>query len=736
MKSVWAKNLLTEKNTTLAFSLDLNSKEAFKMKIAGASCYRIYLDGQFVGFGPQRAAKGYARVEELSLCGKRLVVEVENIYVESFWIIKQTPFFACEVETERGKTYEASDFICRLLTDRLQKVQRYSYQRGFIETYKMKADRWALYAGDAYDAAVVETEQVASPKLLGCFVDRAKYCVHMPVAEIERGWVSVDESLPVWRDRAHWLVGTELEGFFTEEWEDAATDETSRFVYHTENKPANAVYAYKTVDLSRAITGFTKLKVKAEKAGVVYVLYDELLWHERGKREKDVSFNRNMTSNVFKWQFESAGEFSVETFEPYTWRYACIVYSEGVSVEEIAVRDYENPNVDRMKFTCTDKRVEKIMEAARDTLAQNAADLLTDCPSRERAGWLSDSWFSSVAERLFTGDNQAERAFLDNYAKAKMEGLPEGMIPMCYPSDYLGKTYIPNWSLWYIMEIVKYAEVYGRDKVVENAKDTVFGVLSFFEKYENEFGLLENLESWVFVEWSAANDADHICGVNVASNIHYAACLENAGKLYGEAAFVKKAQAIRERIKELAFDGRFFVDNLIRDDKGKLKQSGLLTEVCQYYAFWFNGISKEEYPALYSELMERLGTKRMEGYLPEVGTPNVMYGLYMRIDLLMREGKRAQVLEECLRLFTPMAERTGTLWEHNNICASCDHGFAAYASKWLVYALTGYDCIAGGSVAEEGIGIDCEMSLPLAANGGYLEISVKNNRVTAKTVRG
>ena len=75
--------------------------------------------------------------------------------------------------------------------------------------------------------------------------------------------------------------------------------------------------------------------------------------------------------------------------------------------------------------------------------------------------------------------------------------------------------------------------------------------------------------------------------------------------------------------------------------------------------------------------------------MPEVAKPNVMYGLYMRIDLLMRSGEREKVLEECIRLFSPMAKRTGTLWEHNNISASCNHGFAAYSIKWILYALTG-----------------------------------------------
>jgi alpha-L-rhamnosidase len=171
----------------------------------------------------------------------------------------------------------------------------------------------------------------------------------------------------------------------------------------------------------------------------------------------------------------------------------------------------------------------------------------------------------------------------------------------------------------------------------------------------------------------------------------YAACLKASGELYMDQALLEKAHRVEAFLRENAFDGRFFVDNLIRTASGELVQSGLLTEVCQYYGFWLNFISKEEYPQLYRELMENLGENRAEGYLPEMGKPNVMYGQYMRIDLLMRDGKREQVLEECKKLLLPMALRTGTLWEHNNISASCDHGFAAYSVKWLIFGLTGLD---------------------------------------------
>ena len=104
-----------------------------------------------------------------------------------------------------------------------------------------------------------------------------------------------------------------------------------------------------------------------------------------------------------------------------------------------------------------------------------------------------------------------------------------------------------------------------------------------------------------------------------------------------------------------------------------------------------------------------------------------MYGIYMRLDLLMRMGERKKVLGECRRIFGKMARRTGTLWEHNAIYASCDHGFASYAARWLIWALTGYDCLSAAPAAKEGIGIDCDMSVPLRK--GRLKIKVENNRV-------
>lgn len=680
MRFIWGKGLTEQMNLTLAFAIEFDAAQKCELHMAALSAYKIYTENGFIAFGPQRAAHGYARTRDYAFVAKRLVVEVNSPYCRSYYRPKQTPFFACELKAD-GKVYGAEDFICYRNETRVQKVQRYDGQRGFAEAYKLNKDDFDAYFDGSL--APIPVEDVAPYKLLPSYVSEPKYELLYPTCAFESGAVDIDDDRTPWRQRADLFVGTQYDGYKAEEWEDLPTDEVCKFIYLPNEQ--NGAAAYSTVDFGRSLTGFIELSVTAVRGGKLYFIFDEVLGGKGENGETIVDFTRNNCANVFKWTFEKSGQFKVSTFDPYTVRYARIVYTEGISFT-CAVRTYENPDAEKYRLSSDDDRINKIIEAARNTFAQNAADILTDCPSRERAGWLADSYFSSEAEYIFCGNNAAEKTFLENYALSDRSGMPEGIIPMCYPADTV--TYIPNWNLWYVLEVAKYASRYGYDDVVNKSLDTVRGVLSYFEKKENEVGLLENLEGWVFVEWSAANDGAHLKGVNVPSNFCYAAVLDAAAELLGDKKYSAKADKIREFIKKEAYNGEFFVDNLIREGD-RLVRTEYITEVCQYYGFWFDGISKEDYPALYDELMNNLGIKRKEGYRPEIATSNVMFGLYMRIDLLMREGDGKAVLDECLDLFLPMAEKTGTLWEHNGTKASCNHGFSSYAVKWLRFALTG-----------------------------------------------
>lgn len=730
--AVWAEGQKNQMNRAFAFVLDLGKKQMGEICLSAASCYKVIADGKLMGFGPNRTAHGYARAAVYPFNAQYITVEVQSHFVPNFCWVKREPFFACVLKTESGKEYFAEDFNCFALSDRVQKVRRYSFQRGFCETYINEKDRTALYFCKPQNAFPrVKTEKTELPHLLPSETLNPALSEIFAEKVIDSGYCKTSPEIAVYVDRTETLIGTVIEGFKRGEWQDFSTDEISRITYLSGAKSGD--YAYETLDFSRIVTGIVEVEIIAGNAGEVFFAFDEILSDEKLKTIKPF---RGDTANVFKWTVKKAGVYNLSAFEPYAFRYANVITSAGVKAN-VKVRAYENPEAGKMLFECDDKKIEQIMEAARHTFAHNAVDLLTDCPSRERAGWLSDSFFSSVAERVFTGDNKVERAFLQNYILADKSGHPKGMIPRCYPADYYEEDgFIPNWSLWYILEIYKYFTQYGYDETVEKSRANVEGILNYFVDFENEFGVLEDLKGWIFVEWSAANNSDHINGINVPSNACYYASLLAAAKVYGIKGLKEKAEKVKDYLLKNAYVDGFFVDNLIRNEKGDIIPTENYTETCQYYMFFFKCADKHTNKELFDKMLNEYGKSdsSVSGGNPvkkQLTPSNMIYGVYMRLELLMREQKRVELLNECVRYFYDMTQKTGTLWENNTASASCDHGFASYVSRFIIYALFGFDVLypeKGG--AKNGIKLNSEAVLPFKQK--TVNLSVLNNIVTVK----
>ena len=207
-------------------------------------------------------------------------------------------------------------------------------------------------------------------------------------------------------------------------------------------------------------------------------------------------------------------------------------------------------------------------------------------------------------------------------------------------------------------------------------------MVEYFQEFENSDGLLEKLDKWVFIEWSKANG--FVQDVNYPSNMLYARMLRTMGRLYDE-SFIKKAEKIEKVIKEQSYFDGFFHDHAIRKEDGTLEVvKEDITETCQYYAFYMGVATKEEYPKLWNTLLYEFGANRVKkGLWKEIHPANAFIGYYLRLDLLAKENEKEKVLEDIEGFFLDMAEKTGTLWEHNKPTASCNHGFASHVIVWM-----------------------------------------------------
>lgn len=691
MNAIWAKGLLDARNITLTFQYTLTPKADTKLTLAASNLYRLFVDGVLVGYGPARAAHGYSRLDKYDLAkwaGQKvtIAIDVHSANVNSFYVVDEHPFFAAEITENDTTIATAADFTAYRMTERVQKVRRFSFQRTFTEIYHLTDDPTAFYAGATGDRVPVETETANMNKLLPRYAHYPKLDLLPTKTFVEYGKIGIDTTVAPWHDRAYQVDNDKFMGFFPAELEEDAGDEAGQFTYAAiADGKADELgpMMYQVCDFGRTVTGFFSFRLQAKTPTTMYILFDEILT-DKGTY-KEVSPFRNTCCNVVKYTF-APGTYHCISMEANAARFANVVITEGTAdLSDFGMVLYENPDAADFRYDYGDAELNKIVAAAVNTFAQNAVDILTDCPSRERAGWLCDSYFSSRAEYLFTGENVVEKSFLQNYAMAHQSPfLPEKMLPMCYPADHNDHTYIPNWTMWYILELRNYVKRTGDKEMLTSSKDKVYGLVEFFSRYYNEFGLLENLESWVFIEWSKCNDKDYICGVNYPSNMIWAAALEAVAEMYDDPALAAQSKRMKEMIRTLAWNGEFFEDNGIRDSEGNLSKTGHTTETTQYYAFYFGTADRERDAALFEKMLTKFGPRRdTASVYPTVYPSNAIVGNYLRLELLTDYGYHDQVIAECRAFFSGMADLTGTLWENSVLSASLNHGFASMAAVYI-----------------------------------------------------
>jgi alpha-L-rhamnosidase len=698
---VWPEGRETEKNITVGFraGFEVPAGKKVLLRATGATLYRIFLNGEFIGHGPARGPHGWYRVDELDLSakvkpGKNVVTfEVAGYNVNSFYLLDQPSFLQAEVVAEgqvlaatgkEGKSFEAG-----LLPERVQKVQRYSFQRPFSEVYRLAPgyDRWRK------DLTVALTSAKCVPVSEKAFLPRrVPYCEftrHTPKEVVSEGELKTGLKVDnPWKDRSLTGIGPQLGGFPEAELACIPTIELQG-VGNATTQAVNQPYAtdapltlkagsYQILDFGVNSTGFLGARITCRNKTRLFFTFDEIL------SNGDVDFKRLSCVNIVEWELQP-GAYDLEAFEPYTLRYLKLLALEGdCEVSGLYLRDYVSPIPADARFQASDKRLNQLFAAGVETFRQNAVDVFMDCPSRERAGWLCDSFFTSRVAQDLTGQALIEQNLFENYRlPGKFAYLPEGMLPMCYPSDHNDGVFIPNWAMWFVVELEEYLARSGDRETVKALEPRLMQLLDYFKRFRNEDGLLEKLNSWVFVEWSKAND--FVQDVNYPSNMLYAEVLAAMGRMYGRSDLTAEAEKIRDVIRKQSFDGEFFVDNAVRRD-GKLEVTQNHSEVCQYFAFFFHTATPETHPQLWQTLVKDFGPQRKQTKaFPEVHPANAFVGNVLRLELLSRAGLSQQLLDESLAYQLYMADRTGTLWENDTAYASCNHGFASHGSVRILY---------------------------------------------------
>src|ERR1035441_6683753 len=222
-KPIWPKGRETEKNLFAGFRVAFKApaQEKVVLRATGATIYRVFLNGHFLAHGPARGPHGYFRMDEWDLTrnlqpGVNVVAfEVAGYNVNSYSLLDQPSFLQAEI-VAGGKVLASTDgkgaaFVATILKERVQKVQRYSFQQPFSEVYRLApgCDHW--HSDPAAASAEAKVTDLPARTLLPRRVDYPDYVVRQPSWLVSRGQVRAGLKVAQpWKDRSLTAIGPKL----------------------------------------------------------------------------------------------------------------------------------------------------------------------------------------------------------------------------------------------------------------------------------------------------------------------------------------------------------------------------------------------------------------------------------------------------------------------------------------------------------------------------------------------
>ncbi len=688
-KPIWLKGHESDMHLRVEFKEVLYKidKMSYTVRVATSGVYRLIINGELAAYGPARAGKGHFRMDVLEINNRLkegtniLILEVCGYNANGYSIQNQKSFVQAEIHSDNVPLlYTGKHFTARINPYYVRKTPRYSFQRPMIECYRIPVptaqDRFYL---DPMQTGEPPEEINENHRILPRNVSYPQYETEIAKALL-KGTAQNFHRENIVYDRSQINVGEKILGFALNELEMNPVLECQHFLFSPSIKEPDGCIkdgTYEVYKFSHNCSGFIRLKVFCESSLTLYLTADELL-----SPDNQVDFLRAVGyTSAFRFDL-CHGKHDICLLEPYVMQFLQLHSCGGCCyVREVGMIEFKHPSI-AVNIQFQDEKLQRIAYAGVETFRQNAIDIYMDCPSRERAGWLCDSFFMGRAEYFLTGQNIIERNFLENFLHEDQYAyLPKGMVPACYPADHYDGMYIPNWAMWLVLEIGEYCRRSKTRDIADSFQAKVYQLICFFENYRNEDGLLENLDGWVFIEWSNANN--FVKGVSYPTNMLYSAMLRTAGELYDDKGLLEKSNRIKSTVLKQSYKNGFFVDNAVRKN-GKLYLNDECSEVCQYYAFFFNIATPESHQQLFQHLTGELGPSRKPSEMwPDMHPAAPFFGLHLRFDILMRYGYEEKAKSEIVRMCGHMAESTGTLWEHAQSNASCSHGIMSHVLCFL-----------------------------------------------------
>lgn len=247
------------------------------------------------------------------------------------------------------------------------------------------------------------------------------------------------------------------------------------------------------VDVGQEVAGTLILKAKGKAGQKIHIFCGEEL-NPDGSVRSDMRCGCRYEET---WTLDD-GESLLEPYDYKGFRYGWIQAESGVELLEVKVQIRHYPFDDSVCTLETDHTLlNDIFQLCKNTVKYGIQEGYLDCPTREKGQYLGDAIVTARAQVLLTGSTELLRKCIDQFAQTSR--ICPGLMAVA-PGSLMQE--IADFSLlWAELLLLDYHHTGDKDFLARYyliAKN----VLTYFEKYKNEKGLLDQVsEKWNLVDW-------------------------------------------------------------------------------------------------------------------------------------------------------------------------------------------------------------------------------------------
>ena len=255
-------------------------------------------------------------------------------------------------------------------------------------------------------------------------------------------------------------------------------------------------------DFGGEVVGGLVVTVTAKRDGAQLELRcaEELDGGVEGELDQDtrIRYKTRANCNYCEKIILTEGRNTIDQYDYKAFRYAELVFGDDVEINSIHVAAQNYPFDDSAcTLNTSDSVLQSVFDICKRGVKYGSQEVYVDCPGREKGQYAGDLTITSASQLWLTGDtrlfckavrNQVESAFID-----------EGLMAVT-PGSLMQE--IADYSLQFPIIALRYYDFTGDREGLVKLISVCDKILTSFEKYQRDDGLLDGVDSkWNLVDW-------------------------------------------------------------------------------------------------------------------------------------------------------------------------------------------------------------------------------------------